>query len=182
MLDLLFRLGNPTNKWMRRPGLRIAVDLSASSINAVELGRAFGTLEFLGRDEDTTAAKCDSFRYYSLGLEIDRGSNDSIDGFSLVVNDPEGHHHPFAGEVTWLDLPINLKQVRQKDLSGIFGDWYWIDTDDEETIVFYEFKEYEIQIECDLECRVSRVIVTREPLMASNEQRTAYGVTKPYPF
>src|SRR5512136_731906 len=111
MLDKLFRRENPTNKWMRRPGLRIAVDLSAPSINNIELGRAFGTLEFLGPDEDTAAAKCDSFRYYSMGLEIDRGSNDLIEGFSIVVNDPEGRHHPFAGEVTWLDSPINLKQI-----------------------------------------------------------------------
>jgi hypothetical protein len=181
MFNHLFQGGNPTGQWQRGPGLQIAVDLSAPSINGIKLGQTFNNLEFLGCDENKTAAKDNSFRYYSLGLEIDRGSDDIFQGFSIILDDPEGRHQPFAGAVTWLGSPVELTRIRQNDLGGIFGDCYWSDTDDDETIVFYEFQEYEMQIECT-EYRISRVVVTRDPIMASKEQRTAYGVTKPYPF
>jgi len=58
---------------------------------------------------------------------------------------------------------------------------YWIDRDDEEQILFFEFGSHEIQIEQTLDGRNKRMILTTLPLMANEEQRQAYGVDKPWP-
>lgn len=58
---------------------------------------------------------------------------------------------------------------------------YWVDRDDEEAILFYEFPSHEIQIEQTLDGISQNIIVTNRPLMARDEQRIAYGVDKPWP-
>jgi hypothetical protein len=157
------------------------VDLDAASLNGVTLGQPFSALAFLGRDEDSSAARSNAFCYYSLGLVVDRGGDDALEGFSIVLRDSENRHRPFPGAFIWHKSNVNLTQMKLQDLVGTFGDWYWIDTDEDEAIVFYEFPEHEMQIECHLDGRLERVIMTRDPLMSSVEQRAAYGVTKPWP-
>ncbi len=183
MLDFWLRRGNPTNSWVREPNLQLVADLSIPSLNRVEPGQPFDALAFLGRDEDAAAARYDSFRYYSLGVEVERAAADgSLVGFSLVADEAESGYQPYAGVVTWHGSPVQLRRLQQDALQRTFGDWYWLDADDDEAIVFYEFKPYEMQIECDRSGRVTRVIVTADALMASAEQRAAYGVTRPFPF
>ncbi len=68
----------------------------------------------------------------------------------------------------------------ERGLIAIFGSPYWRDQDEDEVILFYEFGEYEWQIEMSLKDRLS-VFVIAPPILADPQQRAAYSVTKPWP-
>ena len=80
------------------------------------------------------------------------------------------------------DHPVDLYQLTRDALPSVFGDAYWMDTDDEESIAFYEYRDHEMQIEISLSGAIKRFILTNRPLMADPEQRESYRVDKPWPF
>jgi len=71
--------------------------------------------------------------------------------------------------------------IGEEDVLDVFGQPYWIDRDDMETILFYEFNDVEWQLELSQTGSLQAVIVTASPLLAKEDQRKAYGVSKPWP-
>ncbi len=66
-------------------------------------------------------------------------------------------------------------------LQSIFGEWYWLDEDEDESIAFFEYPSHEMQVELALSGAAKRIILTRHRLMSNPAQRESYGVDKAWP-
>ncbi len=87
----------------------------------------------------------------------------------------------FSGEFRYRERRLDLSEgTTERDLITAFGPPYWRDQDEVEVILFYEFGEYEWQIEMGLNDRL-KLFVIAPPLLADPKQRAAYGVTRPWP-
>ncbi len=75
--------------------------------------------------------------------------------------------------------PVNLAALKLDRVLDEFGEFYWRDNDEHETVLFYEFVGMEWQLEFDLRSKLTCITVTNEPIMGAEDQRIAYGVTKP---
>ncbi len=177
MLDFIFRRGDPSNAWVRSDPLELHVALDKPAINGVELGVRFDRLSFLGRSRSRVET---TLHYYDLGIEIEH-EDGVFDWFTVIHEDDLHSSAPYTGELSWRGDRIALPQLQVDDLKSIFGEWYWLDTDDDETIVFYEFPDYEMQIEFTLAGTIKRFNLGRIPLMADAGVREDYNCTKPWP-
>ena len=174
MLDSLFRRGNPTNNWTRDAKLAIAVELLwPCTINSVTVGSHIEELSFLGRSSSKQKSPLD---FYEIGLSVDHEDDGSFSGFQTVFEDSSNTSGVFCGS-----LLIDGAVVECARLADTLGVPYWIDRDEEEQILFFEYANHEIQIEQTLNGINKRLILTTQPLMASPEQRQAYRVDKPWP-
>ena len=99
-----------------------------------------------------------------------------------IYRDPDDKKFiPFVGSVQSNSDEIALSYLTESTFIDRFGDCYWRDQDDKESILFYEFPNREWQVEFDTQSLLKRIIVTSNPLMARKDQREAYGVTRPWP-
>ena len=183
MLEFIFGPKNPTLAWQRLAGLALTFDLSKPALNGVELGRAAENLSWLGRDEDRTAFRAGELCYYSLGLCVECYEDVyTVTGFEIVFRDPEEQkYQSFAGTVLFHGRPVNLSALTEDKFVALFGQYFWRDVDEQESILFFEFADVEWQVEFDRASVLKRVTVTSLPLMADPEQRNAYGVTSAWP-
>ena len=178
MFDFIFRRGNPTNDWHQSPDLKLPAALDAPSLNGIGLGARFDQLSFLGRND---ASHFGTLCYFKLGIGIDHAQDETFHGYSVVLGK---HDHPFCpyhGTLLWKHRRLDVNQLIRDTLPEIFGEWYWMDTDADESIAFYEYPEYELQIEIALSGTVTRFLLTKYPLMSDPAQRDSYNVNKPWP-
>ena len=180
MFDFIFRRGNPTNGWQRSPNLALDAVLDVPSLNGITLGSRVDRLSSLGRSDKSSLAGY--LCYFDLGLTVDHSKDEVFDGFSIVFDDDEGgEFQPYRDILTWKQKQLNSHDLTLDNLPSVFGEWHWLDTDEDESIAFYEYPEYEMQVETDQSGAVKRITLTNEPLMADPEQRDAYKVDKPWP-
>lgn len=152
----------------------LAADLGSPALNGVSLGSRFDLLSSLGRDSK-------SLSYFDLGIDVGRGNDGAFQGYSIVLEDQDGEFEPYRGSVLWNGKEIDANALTTDNLPSVLGEWYWMDTDEFESIAFFEYPTYELQVELTLSGRVKRFILTRDPLMADPVQREAYKVDKPWP-
>ena len=184
MLEFIFGLRNPTRSWRPSGDLPLVFDLAAASLNRVGLGQRLECLAFLGTDEGATSYRSGELLYFSRGLGVRFSpTSQCVVEYRIVVNDPlETRFRPFAGSV----FAGGGRQLDVTTLSAArwveqFGECFWHDRDADKSIMFYESVGLEWQIEFDAKSRVNCIIVTNEPVMADQEQRIAYNVTKAWP-
>ena len=173
MLDFIFRRNNPTNAWIREPNLNLVADLGSITLNGVAVGSSIERVAFLGRSDGNGESSLD---YGELGLSVEVGVGSCFSGFTLFFADEEKQFRSYAGE-----LKIGGETVSLVNLVDSLGEPYWTDTDENETLHFFEFPSHEIQCELTRGNVLKAVVVTTNPLMADPEQREAYGVNKPWP-
>ncbi|MCH2209904.1 MAG: hypothetical protein MK110_01270 [Fuerstiella sp.] len=178
MFDFIFRRGNPTNDWHQPPDLKLTAELDMPSLNGIRLGARFDQLSFLGRND---ASHMGTLYYFSLGIGIDRAEDETFDGYVVVLDEHDQPCSPYRGTLLWKHGQLDLNQLTRDRLSEMFGEWYWIDTDADESIAFYEYPDYEMQIEMAPCGVVRRLLLTRCPLMSDPAQRDSYNVDKPWP-
>lgn len=178
MLDFLFRRGNPTNGWMRTPNLTLTASLDPPSLNGVALGSRFDRLSFLGRND---TSECDTLCYRDLGIGVVPADDGTFLGYMIVLNDEDSDLQAYRGELLWKEKRLDASRLTRDELASVFGDWYWMDTDETESIAFYEYPAHEMQIELTLSGLVKGITLTRNPLMADPDQRRSYNVNKPWP-
>ena len=186
MLDFIFRRGNPSNDWVRSRALELSVNLDVPSINEVRLGDRCDRLSFLGRSDDPGRHM---LTYADLGLRFEIGGDGLLKSFNLFFQDvynelqtaSKGFFQPYAGRILWNQQDLNATELQEQSLEETFGQSYWTDQDDDESIAFYEFPEYEMQIELDLTGTIKVIRLTSDPLMADEKQRESYNVDKPWP-
>ena len=171
MFDFIFRRNNPTNAWERRPNLDLSADLSTPAFGGITVGSPFEQLSCLGRSDNAETERID---YLDLGILFDRESNGTFSGYTLFFSDE--FFKPYVGPIT-----IAGVSVAAKDIPDVLGEAYWSDTDECETIHFYEFGTHEIQCGLALDGSIKEVILTTSPLMADPVQRERYGVTRDWP-
>ncbi len=178
VFDFILRRGNPTNDWRRSPHLNLSAALDAPSLNGITLGSRFDRLSFLGRND---GSQFRTLCYFDLGIAVDHAEDGTFRGYMIVFIDEDNDFRPYRGTTQWKNNQLDIHQLTRNDLASIFGEWYWMDTDDDESIAFYEYPDYEMQIEITLPGVIKRFILTKTPLMADPEQRDAYSVDKPWP-
>lgn len=178
MFDFLFRRGNPTNDWQRSAYLKLTASLDIPEFNGIPLGARFDRVSFLGRDD---AGQFGSHCYYDLGVGVERTPDNAISAFWIVFRGEENDKfQPYQGELTWQGEPLAIDELNQDNLPDVLGPWYWLDTDEDESIAFYEFPTYEIQIELTLAGEIKQFLIYQESMLADPKQREAYGITKPW--
>ncbi len=178
MLDFLFRRGNPTNNWRRSSGLSLTAELAIPALNGVALGSPFDQLSSLGRNDDTQYG---TLCYYDLGIGVDCAQDGAIHGYTVVLADENDKFQPFCGTLRWNDGQIGKVELRQDRLQSMFGEWYWLDEDEDELIAFFEYPSHEMQVEISQCGAAKRIILIRDRLMSKPDQRESYGVNKAWP-
>jgi hypothetical protein len=90
----------------------------------------------------------------------------------------------FPGAFTFGETKLNLtNSTTETDLLDIFGEPYWIDRDEDETILFYEYQggATEIQFEIPKSQGLAVIILVAGGILSDPQNRKGYGVTKPWP-
>jgi hypothetical protein len=184
LLDKFRSKANPTDVWKADAGSvsELDFDFTTHSLSGIKLGDSSPLLWKLGPPEDKTESRQGAFCYYSKGFRAEV-ENGLITGFTLFWN--EALHRPYAnfqGVCRYRGQVLPLKAgCSEQEIRGFFGEPYWRDEDEEEVLLFYEFKNLEWQIEISCGDGLTTFLVLTPALMADREQRNAYKVTKPWP-
>ena len=174
MFDAFFRRGNPTNQWTRNPGLSLAVNLSEPSLNKTPLGSKLEAFSFLGRSSSKGAAPL--LEFGELGLALDVEEDGACSGLQVVFDTPEPEFRRYEGTMTFHGFAVDAANIADR-----CGVPYWEDRDEDGSVLFYEFPDYEIQIERSPERDVQRVIMSNRPLLADAQARKTLGVDRAWP-
>ncbi len=184
MLEFLLGRRNPTRTWQAGLSQPLAFDLDAATLHGVRLGEPLDRLSLLGPDENLGTHRSGELVYFSAGLTVSFSlSTRCITAYRIVLRDPsEPRFRPFSGPVfAGAGCRLDLHALDQKGFVDSLGPYYWRDSDEDESILFYEFTGLEWQVEFGPHLRFNSLIVTSEPLLADEQQRRAYRVTRPWP-
>ena len=185
LLDKFRAKTNPTGVWQAEPSAGTAVDFDfdTHSLCGIKLG---DSVALLYGSWGRRRTRRNSARAHSPIIPGDfrrESENGVIVCFSLFWN--QAQHRPFAefagvcrhrGQVLPLKAGTSEPGIRK-----YFGEPYWRDEDEDEVLLFYEFKNLEWQIEISRREGLTTILALTPPLMAERKQRDAYKVTKPWP-
>ncbi|MDH3206646.1 MAG: hypothetical protein OEO79_08540 [Gemmatimonadota bacterium] len=181
LLDAFRRRSQPAT-WREENVLLIA-DLDRFELNGVGFGQPVEDLRFLG------PGASGAFDYPAKGLQLDVDSHGRLDGLGLALRsgayldqvNPEGVRE-FAGRIRLRGRDWVAHELKgENDFVVAWGEPYWRDTDEDETLVFFEFARHEVQVELTRSGVPQVLFITAHPLMADPAQRESYGVTAPWP-
>lgn len=175
-----------TARWTRAANLRLSLDFASGALCGVALGERLERLAFLGPADGGRGPDADLvYRELGLAVGVQRGR---IASYDLWWRDSlEQGFQPYAGTVLRDGRPLALgTATTEAGLVLALGEPYWRDHDEEETILFYELKDWrgdftERQIELDAEGRLTALLVVAQPLLADEAQRRGYGVDRGWP-
>jgi hypothetical protein len=82
------------------------------------------------------------------------------------------------GQKTELDQNTTLEEVL-----ALFGEPYWTDQDEDETLLFYEYRGGSIELQCEFpDGRHLRYLtLMQNGILSRPDQRESYGVTREWP-
>jgi len=165
------------------PGFEIQLDLDTHAICRCRIGDPIEWLNPLGPPEDSRSLREQRYCYYSRGIEIGEEGGKVADFAVFWIDYLEAGFKPFNGLVTYRGKTVTLdSRTTESDFVNLFGAPYWRDQDQEEIILFYEFRgDIEWQVEFTLENRLKALRVVWPALMAEAAQRESYGVSLPWP-
>ena len=183
MFHLLFGPKDPTRAWQPGFGQSLTFDLNAGSINNIGFGQRLEALSFLGPAEDRRSFRHGEFCWHSLGVCIEcDGDDHAITGFHIVFRDPDKEkYQSFTGRILSDGHAIDLSELTPPEFTEQFGECFWLDRDENESIMFYEFTDCEWQVEFDHASSLKRLFMTTRPLMAEDEVRETFDVTRAWP-
>lgn len=176
-VESLFAQPNPTRRWQFDPLVPLVLDLDRHMLSGTGIGDPLTGLSFLGKG-------------------VPRGGGIAFPAHGVAVGETDGRIHElivyfghpaepeygqFSGTARHRGVSLDLSStVSEPWLRDRLGDSYWRDEDEEEVILFYEHGQREWQIEFAADGRL-KCWVIGEPLLADEEQRRAYGVSKEWP-
>ncbi|MDH3456907.1 MAG: hypothetical protein OER90_08700 [Gemmatimonadota bacterium] len=171
----------PTQHWVEDRSVSLVADFDTFCLCGVALGDVVEGLGFLG-----PAVQAYDFPRKGLVLDV---ADSRLEGFCVALSDAATDLFPMnvqaisafrgvirAGGRDW--HPREL--AREADFRELWGEPYWRDVDDQEILLFFELRDREIQVELTL-AGMPKALIIGKPLLADPDQRTAYGVTKPWP-
>jgi hypothetical protein len=118
----------------------------------------------------------DTIKDPSSGLEI--GVKDGVLDSVFITLTQSSAHFFRSGS------PIQLStQTTIGEVESLFGPPYWVDQDPDEIILFYEFRNGDVELQFEFPGRVHLGFITlaAHGILSKEEQRTAYKVSKPWP-
>ena len=151
---------------------KLIVDLSAFIIGGTPIGKTPWEGDFFAG----SLLQEGTFQLEGGGYEL--GSEEGILNSAFVTL---AH---FQGVFLIKDqmTPLTAQTTREEILNP-FGDPYWTDLDDEEVILFYEYREgtLELQFEFSDGSHLDFITLMQNGILSKSEQRESYGVTNPWP-
>ena len=153
--------------WKADDGLRLDFDFDANALSGVRLRDPLTLLWKFGPPENPEAARQGVYRWFAKGFAV--GARDGrIDEFLLIwdaqANPP---FQPFSGSCRWRGEPIHLRAgLGEAELRARLGEPFWRNEDAEETLLFYQNKAVEWQVEISKAGGLSALTITALPLLA----------------
>jgi hypothetical protein len=171
--------------WRRDLGLRLEVDLSASSLAGVRLGDPLEAVARFGPPGKGSDPCKGVFKYPSEGFEVDVDMESRlVEGLCFFWNAGwwATGERPFFGSFSLDGTPADLGPLSPESrVKGLLGEPYWRDSDDDETILYYVRGPVEWQLEFPREGRLRAFLMVSPPSMADASFRDSLGVTRPWP-
>ena len=157
-------------------------DFDHHALCGIKLGDPVSLLWKLGPSEDKPAEADGFHNFYSKGVEVDVEAGKVV-SFVLFFNDElQKKFLPFKSRCVYRGQAVDLRAgMTETEIKTFFGEPYWRDQDDGETILFYEFGDTEWQVEIDTQNGLTAIVVLAPPLLADEAQRQSFHVTKPWP-
>lgn len=150
----------------------LEVDLKTFRIGDSKLGQTPSKMDVFTHFLSET----DMFKAEKQGYEV--GTKDGLLEYLFVTLD--GFHGAFLLDGDPLDIKPTTTEA---DIHAKFGEPYWIDRDDGETILFYEYERGEIELQFEFSDDGSLYCITmmQNGVLSNEEQRKSYGVYKSWP-
>jgi hypothetical protein len=150
----------------------LEIDLGWFRLNGVSLGEVPTSIV----SEEVINSASGVFELVGQGIEI--GTEHGVfDHAFITVAD-------FTGTLSLKDSPLTLSpHMTERDILAIFGEPYWTDRTEGETLLFYEYLLGQVELQFEFPDAQGLTFVTfmRNGVLSVAEQRAAYGVTKPWP-
>lgn len=184
LLQRLFGKSHPSDCWIAHPGLKLVFDMSRHALCGVCIGDPVERLSALGPPESRKYLDDGCYSYPSRGVEI-WADDGIVKDFTITVT-RDGSlpgFEPFQG--TFIHSERNLRlssSSTERHFAYTFGEPYWRDADEDEIILFYEWKnDIEWQVEFTSAGSLKVLRATTPPLLSAADQRLAYRVTRMWP-
>jgi hypothetical protein len=167
LLSFFFGCGQP-----ERPSPIVSVDLSKFSIAGSEVGKPISADSPFARE----LAAANVYAPQGKGLEL--GSNGDLLDYAVIALDDFDGTFAMDGNLLSLDTTTTELDVRRR-----FGEPYWINREDSEVILFYEYQAGDIEVQYEFPDGVNLgfITISRAGVLSDPEQRKLYGVDKPWP-
>jgi hypothetical protein len=172
--------------WQPEPGFEIHLDLERHSLCRCRIGDPIEWLSGLGPPEDFAELKEQRYcyySYYSRGFEVGEEDGKMADFAVFWLDYLQAGFQPFNGSVTYRGKTVPLgTRTTEREFTTLFGHPYCRDQDQDEIILFYEYREdIEWQVEFTPEGGLKAMRVVWPALMAEADQRERCGVSVPWP-
>jgi hypothetical protein len=163
MFEFIFGRSNPTRNWTACDNRSFRFQVDDASLNGVRIGEPLGHIAILGPLQGRADYSDRELRYYSLGLCVDYDEADQrIAGFHVVYRDEcELKYSPFGGEVVYQNEVVDAAHMKLADCDALFGENYYLDVDEDETIAYYNFASLKWQVEFGNDGQLNRLIALR---------------------
>lgn len=180
LLSFLFP-PDPSKSWRADPGLALDVDLDVPSFAGLRLGDPAAGIARFGPPENSHATRDGLYDHRSRGFQVDADAG-LVDGFLFRWDDRDPVRH-FRGRFRRNGAPLPLDaSTGEGPVRSALGEPYWIDTDADERVWFYErnggAQEWQVEF---VRGRLTVLSLLARPILADLEQREAYRVTRPWP-
>lgn len=152
--------------------MAVVIDLGAFTVGGSTIGKTPAESEFF-----TKALQTAGF-FHSEKMGFEAGLKDGVFEYVFLTIDCFPGTFLLHGEV----LPIN-EGTLEADVRQFFGEPYWVDRSDGETILFYEYASgtIELQFEFPEAKNLGFVTLSVDGVLSVEKQREAYGVNKAWP-
>ena len=183
LFDWVLGKKHPSAAWHREPGFVVQLDLDRHALCRCRIGDPLEWISGLGPPEDSRALSEQRYCYYSQGIEIGEEDNKMADFAVFWFDYLQAGFQPFKGPVTYGGKTVSLGSgTTETEFVHVCGAPYWRDQDQDEIILFYEFRgDIEWQVEFTLKSELKALRVVWPAIMGDAEQRERYGVTQPWP-
>lgn len=152
--------------------IELEIDLGSFQLNGVSLGEVPSAV----LPEKVINSPSGVFEPAGQGIEI--GTEQGLFDYAFITL------ADFTGTLLRNGRPLTLlPQMTERDIVSIFGDPYWTDRSDGETLMFYEYLQGQVELQFEFPDALGLAFVTlmRKGVLSEAEQRKSYGVTKPWP-
>ena len=151
---------------------QLIVDLSAFIIGGTPIGRAPWDGDFFAQ----SLLQNEIFRFEESGYEL--GSDEGVLSYAFITLEN------FRGSFLVQDqiVPLTARSTKEEIIT-LFGEPYWTDLDDDEVILFYEYRSGSIELQFEFPNGQNPGFITlmQNGILSDAGQRKSYGVTKLWP-
>lgn len=152
--------------------IELEIDLGWFQLDGVSLGEVPSSI----LPDKVINSPSGVFEPVGQGIEI--GTEQGVFDYAFItVAD-------FTGTLLRNGRPLTLlPQMTERDILTIFGEPYWTDRSESETLLFYEYLQGQVELQFEFPdgLGLSAVTLMRNGVLSEAEQRKFYGVTKPWP-